>query len=534
MKRYFTLLLGVFSVVMFSQEEAWVYFNGKPSAQVFLDHPLNMLSARALERRDNQHIGLEFTDVPIEQSYINQIKARAGISVMAKSKWLNALHIRAVQSDVLALKSLSFVDKVVFADKALNTAAKKVVENKRQQVSHKLKTKSDYAYGSSGNQIQMLNGHVLHQLNYKGSGKLIAVLDAGFPGVDTAAPFHRLIANHQILGGYDFVSRKSNFYTGDDHGTMVLSTMAAYKENALVGTAPDASYYLFITEDVATEKPVEESLWVEAAEKADSLGVDIITTSLGYFEYDDPDYSHTYSEMNGSTTFSSRGAQMACSKGIIVVASAGNDGATAEPHIGSPADAVSVISVGAVTASKEKTRFSAIGPSYDDRIKPEVMAQGAGVVVSNASGAIRKIDGTSFSCPMIAGLIACLWQAFPSKTNTEIRQMILESADRYATPDNNYGYGIPNFASTIGTESVQDTAVFVVYPNPAESIVAFSFFKESNTATVSIYSVLGQKLIETQISKQNPIISLQSLNSGLYFYTFDAEDLHKRGKIIKQ
>lgn len=534
MKRYFTILLGVFSVVMFSQEEAWVYFKGKPGAQAFLDHPLNMLSSRALERRDNQHIALDFTDAPIEQSYINQIKARSGIGVMAKSKWLNALHIRASQSDVLALKSLSFVEKVVFANKALNATAKKVVENNRQQSDRKLKTKSDYGYGSSGNQIQMLNGQVLHQHNYTGSGKWIAVLDAGFPGVDSAKPFDHLRTNHQILGGYDFVSRKENFYTGDDHGTMVLSTMGAYKENDLVGTAPAASYYLFITEEVTAENPVEESLWVEAAEKADSLGVDIITSSLGYFEYDDPDYSHQYSEMNGSTTFSSRGAEMAFNKGIIVVTSAGNDGATAEPHIGSPADAVSVISVGAVTPSKEKARFSAIGPSYDDRIKPDVMAQGTGVVVSNASGTIRKTEGTSFSCPIVAGLIACLWQAFPSKTNREIRQMILESSDRYATPDNNYGYGIPNFASTLGAESAQDTTVFVAYPNPAESIVSFSFFKEVNTATVSIYSVLGQKLIEAQISKQNPIISVQTLNSGLYFYTFDAADLHKRGKIIKQ
>ena len=237
----------------------------------------------------------------------------------------------------------------------------------------------------------MLNGQVLHQQNYTGSGKIIAVLDAGFPGVNTAQPFKNLIDNHQILGGYDFVNRNNNFYTGDDHGTMVLSTMGGYKENALVGTAPDASYYLFITEYDPTENPVEESYWVEAAEKADSLGVDIITTSLGYFGFDNANYSHTYSDMNGTTNFISRGAEIAFSKGIIVVASAGNEGNTAEPHIGAPADAVSVITVGSVTASKTKSPFSSIGPSYDYRIKPDVMAQGTAAVISDASGTIRTV-----------------------------------------------------------------------------------------------------------------------------------------------
>lgn len=520
---------------MFSQEDAWVYFKDKPNSQHFLDNPSEMLSARALERRTNQNIPLDLRDVPLEETYINQVKSATGIVVLAQSKWMNALHIRGTQTDITALKLLSFVDKVVFADKTLNITGKKVSEHKISQTKDKLKTTIDYAYGNSANQIQMLNGQVLHQQNFTGSGKIIAILDAGFPGVNTAEPFQNLITNNQILGGYNFVTRNDNFYTGDDHGTMVLSTIGGYKVNALVGTAPSASFYLFITENDASENPVEESLWVEAAERADYLGVDIITTSLGYFEFDNANYSHTYSDMNGATNFISRGAEIAFSKGIIVVASAGNEGNTAEPHIGAPGDAVSVITVGSVTASKIKSSFSSIGPSFDNRIKPDVMAQGTAAAVSDTNGTIGTANGTSFSCPIMAGMIACLWQAFPTKTNKEIRQMILQSSDKYTTPDNNYGYGIPNFGGTLGVEDYKTAlSVFSVYPNPAQTTVSFKFSNENPNALVTIYSVLGQKVIEKQITNQDPILSVASLQSGLYFYAFDADGLHKTGKIIKQ
>ncbi|WP_166925862.1 S8 family serine peptidase [Flavobacterium poyangense] len=532
MKQNYLFFLLLLSSALFAQEDAWVYFNAKPNAQFYLDNPLEMLSQRALDRRTNQNIALSTNDAPVETTFVTQVKQSTGITVMAQSKWLNALHIRGTQTDIRALKNFTFVDKVVFANKVLNTTSKIDVVNKIDKTKDKLKTTINYAYGDSANQIQMLNGQVLHQQNYTGSGKIIAVLDAGFPGVNTAQPFQNLINNNRILGGYDFVTRNDNFYTGDSHGTEVLSTMGGYKENSLVGTAPDASYYLFITENDASENPIEESLWVEAAEKADQLGADIITTSLGYFGFDNANYSHTYSDMNGTTNFISRGAEIAFSKGIVVVASAGNEGDTSEQHIGGPADAVSVIAVGAVTASKVKSSFSSIGPSFDNRIKPEVMAQGTAAVVSDPSGAIGTINGTSFSCPIMAGMIACLWQAFPSKTNQEIRQMVLEASDRYTTPNNNYGYGIPNFASTLGVDDFQISS-FSVYPNPVQTTVTFAL-SDQNAASVTIYSVLGQKVMEKQITNQNSTLSLQTLKSGLYFYTFDAEGLHKTGKIIKQ
>lgn len=535
MKYNFTFLLILLSFSIFAQEDAWVYFNGKPNVQAFYDNPLTELSQRALDRRTNQNIALEVTDAPVEASYVSQVTASTGITVMAQSKWLNALHIQGTQTDINALKLLSFVSKIEFANKALNTTAKRVSETSTNKSKDKLKAAVDYSYGNSANQIQMLNGQVLHQQNYTGEGKIIAVLDAGFPGVNTAQPFENLRNNNKILGGYDYTTRNNDFYTGDDHGTKVLSTMGGYKENSLVGTAPNASYYLFITEIDAFENPVEESLWVEAAEKADALGVDIITTSLGYFgERDNPDYNHTYSDMNGITTFISRGAEIAFSKGILVLASAGNEGSQVEKHIGAPADAVSVLAIGSVMANEVKSSFSSIGPSYDGRIKPDIMAQGTASVVSDPNGVIGTANGTSFSCPIMAGMAASLWQAFPSKTNKEIRQMILASADRYTNPDNNYGYGIPNFGATLSVDSFIAEASFSVYPNPTKNEVSFSFLTENNTASVIIYSVLGQKLIEGKITNSNPVLSLQSLQSGLYFYSFDADNLHKTGKIIKQ
>ena len=534
--RYSLFFLSLFfSLSIFSQQEdAWVYFKDKPNAQVFLDNPLQMLTQRALDRRASQNIALNATDVPLETSYVEQIKQSAGITIMAKSKWMNALHIRGTQSSIATLTANNFVDKVVYANRNLNASSTKVTLSPVEKKNVTAKVKIDYSYGNGANQIQMLNGQVLHQQNFTGEGKVIAVLDAGFPGVNTAQPFQNLINNNRILGGYDFVARSDNFYTGNNHGTLVLSTMGGYKENALIGTAPDASYYLFITEDVLNENPVEESYWVEAAEKADSLGVDIITSSLGYFSFDNPNYSHIYTDMNGSTNFISRGAEIAFSKGIIVVASAGNEGNTSEPHIGGPADAVSVITVGSVSASKIKANSSSVGPTSDNRIKPDVMAQGAPAAVSNTAGTITTSNGTSFSCPIMAGMIACLWQAHPSKTNQEIRQMILQSSDRYTTPDNNYGYGIPNFGSALGVQSFDDTAIFTVHPNPAKTTISFSYSDLSSPASVTIYSVLGQKVLEEKVTLQNQIVSLQALKSGLYFYSFDAEGLHKTGKIIKQ
>ena len=532
---FFILLFSCFAG--FSQEDAWVYFNVKNNSQNYFDNPSTMLSQRALDRRTKQNISLDSKDIPIDISFISQIKSVSGITVMAKSKWLNALHIRGSQNVINSLKSFSFVEKIDFANKSLNITSKKSSVSKIKSVNKVLETQTDFAYGSSANQIQMLNGHLLHQQNYTGSGKIIAVMDAGFPGVNTAQPFQRLRDNSQILGGYDFVNRNANFYAGDSHGTMVLSCMGGYKENALVGTAPDASYYLFITEDGNSENPVEESYWVEAAEKADSLGVDVINTSLGYFGFDKTAYNHTYGEMDGKTAFMTRGAEIAFSRGMIVVVSAGNEGATVNPHIAVPADGISVLTVGAVSSSRTVTSFSSIGPSFDGRVKPDVMAQGQSAVLSNPSGSIVTASGTSFSSPIMAGMVASLWQAFPNKTNQEIKDLIVKSSDRFTVPTNQYGYGIPDFSLALsdglGVSNYSKTDI-VLYPNPTSDFVNITLSSDSDKGTIRIYSILGKTILDQTIDKNAKAISLKSIAAGIYIYELNLNGIITTGKIIKQ
>ena len=533
------ILMIVFSVscLGYSQEDAWIYFKDKPNNQYYLDNPLQMLSQRALDRRIAQNISLNISDTPIYQDYINQISATVGITIKAKSKWMNCLHIRGTQQNIQALALLSFVDRVVFANRTLNVSGRFQKSKSYNPVNKAMETEVSYNYGNSGNQIQMLNGHLLHQQDYTGSGKIIAVLDAGFPGVDIAAPFQRLRDNNKILGGYNFVDRSSSFYSMNSHGTMVLSTMGGYIDNQLVGTAPDASYYLFVTEDTTSENPVEESLWVEAAEMADNLGVDIINSSLGYFGYDNTNYSHTYADMNGDTAFSSRGANIAFSKGMVVVVSAGNSGSTANVHIGAPADAINALTVGAVNATQTYVSFSSIGPSFDGRIKPDVMAQGLNAVVSNPNGTIALNSGTSFSGPIMAGMVASFWQAFPAMTNAEIVQFIKSSSDRYLNPTPQYGYGIPDFQLAVNnalSETEFQPDLIVVFPNPVKDVISFSIPTTAAFIEVTIYNSLGQIVMKANSKNQIQNISLQSLASGIYCYKIAVANETKTGKIIKE
>ena len=539
MRKIYLFLFLVSSFVGFSQEDAWVYFKDKPGAQTYLDNPLTMLSQRALDRRSNQGIALDSKDVPIHQPYIYQVAASTGITVKAKSKWFNCLHVRGTQVDITALTSLYFVEKVEFANRSISVnkiSAPK--QGKTKPVNKTVEVTTNFNYGNSANQIQMLNGHLLHQSNYTGSGKIIAVMDGGFPGVDTAAPFARLRTNNQILGGYDFVNRSTNFYTGISHGTSVLSLMGGYVDNVLVGTAPDASYYLFITEDGPNESPLELSNWVEAAEEADYLGVDIINTSLGYTTFDNPNYNFTYNDMNGVTAFISKGVDMAFSRGMICVVSAGNEGNDDWHYISAPADAVNALTIGAVKADETYAVFSSQGPTSDGRVKPDVTAQGQNPYVSDATGNITNTgSGTSYSGPIVAGMVACLWQALPTKTNQQIKQLITQSADRYASPTVQYGYGIPDFnlavANGLSVASFYNKD-FVVFPNPAANSISVVLSEGFNSANIVLYTVLGQKVLEEKITTQSSDFSIKSLDKGTYLYKIDSNGFSKSGKIVKQ
>lgn len=544
MKTKLLVIFSFFSLIAFSQEDAWVFFNDKPNASAFYSNPLSELTQRSLDRRTTQNIALDVKDAPIHQPYINQITAATGITVLAKSKWLNMLHIRGTQANIAALSGLSFVDHIQYANHSLNPGGKiSNSSNKSNYIDKWLDTNNtqvNYNYGNSAAQVQMLNCHILHQQNYTGQGKVVAILDAGFPGVNTAAPFASLRDRGLILGGYDFVNNSTNFYTGNSHGTNVLSTMGANATN-LVGTAPDASYYLFITENVASETPLELSNWVEAAEEADRLGVDVINSSLGYFGFDNAAYSYTYAKMNGQTSVASRAVDIAFSRGMICVISAGNEGSTAEPHVGTPADALYAITVGSVNSAEVKSGFSSIGPTGDGRMKPDLMAMGTASVISNTSGTITTANGTSFSSPILAGAITSFWSAFPNKKNSEIVQLVKASADRYAasvvTQNNNYGYGIPDFQLALNNAlSVNDfeKEKIALYPNPVNDSFVVSLPENLLNSQIELFNSIGQKVKSEKIIQQKQSIYVQNLNSGMYFYTLSNGQNMTSGKLIKQ
>ena len=540
MKNIFAFVIFIMSCPAFSQEDAWVYFTDKPNAQFYFDNPLQMLSQRSLDRRANQNIALDIKDVPIHQSYVDQIISSFGIEVKAKSKWFNAVHVRGSIEDIQNLSALTFVDYLYFADRSLNIAGKRNSSSKTvtlNKVNKVLDTNVTFSYGNSGNQIQMLNAHLLHQQNYTGTGKIIAVMDAGFPNVNSIAPFQRLRDNNQILGGYNFVDKNEDIYTRNSHGTLVLSTMGGYVENQLVGTAPDANYYLFITEDANSENPVEESYWVEAAEVADALGVDVITTSLGYFGYDNPNYSYTYNDLNGITSFISKGSDIAFSRGMICVASAGNSGASPDPFIGVPSDAITTLGIGAVKADETYAAFSSIGPTPDGRIKPDIMAQGQASVISNTVGTVVTGSGTSFAGPIMAGAITSLWQAVPSLTNQQVIDFVKQSADRFTNPTSQFGYGIPDFQVALNAAMLSvkenDFTKFLIYPNPVQENLVVVFPNEYESAKVIFSNALGQIISEKSITKSESSISLEGLNSGMYLYKIVSNSFIQSGKIIK-
>lgn len=533
MKTRLSLIILFFSVFITAQEEAWVYFIDKPDVNYYMSNPLEMLTQRALDRRTAQNIPLDNLDIPIANSYINQVENATGITVMAKSKWLNALHIRGTQANIQALTALAFVDHVEFANRSLNKMGTYIVENKTQEENDVL---ANYNYGNSSNQIQMLNGHLLHQQNYTGQGKIIAVFDAGFPGVNTAAPFQRLFNNNLILGGYNFPDRNTNIYTRNSHGTNVLSTMGGYADGQLVGTAPDAQYYLFITEDVAGENPVEESYWVEALEMADSLGVDVVNSSLGYANYDNPNYSYSYSQRNGQVGFASRAASLALSKGIVCVISAGNDGDDVEKHISIPADADNILTVGAVTSTEAYASFSSIGPSFDGRVKPDVCARGQAATVSSTTGNITTSNGTSFSSPILAGMVATFWSAVPNLTAAEVIQFVRESADQFTAPDNFKGYGVPDFQlalnNALSTTSFDKVAV-KIFPNPFNTFLTIENYN-SLEGKFRLYNNLGMKVLEINVNEFTQKIQMDNLSSGIYLYDFSSNNSTLQGKLIKQ
>jgi serine protease AprX len=549
MVKYIVFLFFMFTILgVGAQEHAWVYFKDKEAVASALANPESILSTRALARKTRFEIPVDDRDVPVNENYIAQVKSQTGIFVKAKSKWFNCVHVIGSINDIIALSSLDFVDRISYADRSLN-AKKNISKLKKSRGDnhiHKfLSQKANFVYGQSQAQIALLKVEALHRSNYTGEGLWIAVMDGGFPNVDQLPAFSRMRGNNDLLGGYDFVDRTINIYRsdGDSHGTRVLSDMGGYVENEFVGSAPDASYILFRTEEAATETPVEESYWVEAAERADSLGVDLINTSLGYSTFDNPNYNYTPADMDGNTTFISKGANIAIEKGILVVNSAGNSGSTSWGVVTAPADA-NVYTVGAVDMNGSYVSFSSRGPNAQGTIKPDGMAIGRNAAVVDENNAIVRNNGTSFSSPIMAGAITSFWSALPDKTNLEIMQLVRESSSLYQNPNSQMGYGIPDFdfAMTLNGVDRQDggevigenTLDYILFPNPMETSVEIQLPSGASKAILRLYDIYGKRILEKEITEADNLISVEQLSKALYIIQLEMEGISKEYKLIKK
>lgn len=519
-------------------QHAWVYFTDKVDVATALANPTTILTQKAIDRKTNHGVAIDERDVPVNELYITQVKNETGITVKAKSKWFNCVHVLGTQTDIDNLLNLSFVDEIIYADRSLNTANRPSAEANTERTVEKFETLVMYNYGNGSNQVEMIKVDKLHEEDYTGEGVTVAVIDGGFTNVNTMSAFQRLRDNGDLLNGYDFVDRNTDVYayTGNSHGTNVLSDMAGYIDGQFVGTAPDASYYLFRTEDAAAETPVEESYWVEAAERADSLGVDVVNTSLGYNEFDESRYDYTIADMDGNTTFITKGSNIAVEKGLLIVNSAGNSGNNAWGIITAPGDG-NGFTIGAVDASGNYAAFSSRGRTPNIPVKPDVVAQGADVFVISSGGGVTTSNGTSFSSPIIAGGMACLVQAFPNKTNLELMQLVRESASIYANPTIQLGYGIPNFETviqTLYTNEVGNVTTIQVFPNPAKAIVQINLPAETQNATITLGSLVGKTIKVYTNTTSSQQVDVSQLAAGMYLLRIETGGETITKKIIKQ
>lgn len=404
-----------------------------------IDKPGEFLSPKAIERRQKQGLTTDASDLPISPEYIKAIENVGGV-IVARSKWMGTVAVHCNDSMLVEkYKELPFVSDVLFVwkgkpkgevktDSIINYAAKETV------------VFGNY-YSKSGTNIEMNNGQALHNAGYKGKGMTIAVIDAGFNHL----PQIEMLDNLDIKGYKGFVYENEDLFSNaNQHGLNVLSCIGTNKPMQFVGTAPEASFWLLGSEDPRSEFPIEEDYWATAIEYADSVGVDVVNTSLGYNNYDKPAKSYTHKDLDGKTALISRAADKAVQKGMLVVISAGNSGDSEWRKITPPSDAVNVLTVGAIQQDSSIVGFSSRGLTADLRIKPDVMALGLGAATIDDNGRVSFKAGTSFSSPIMCGMVTCLWQAFPTLTNREIVSIVRESSDNFETPDQDYGYGLPD------------------------------------------------------------------------------------------
>ncbi len=507
----------------------FVSFKDKNNSAFSISAPLQFLSQKSIDRRKKQNITITIDDLPVNSGYVTQVKA-TGAKIFFTSKWWNGLLIQTDKATLQVINALPFVLKT-----ELIAPGSKLIGGRKPQMDSE-----DQAVSSAEQtqlQLQQLAIDMMHQEGFYGEGVNIAQFDSGWIGVNVGSPFAHLFQEGRIKDAFNFVNNTANVYADDNHGTEVLSVMGAYIAGVFTGGAYKANFYLFQTEDKITEYRIEEYNWAFAAERADSIGVDVINSSLGYNEFDDPSMNYNYSNMNGKTTVISITARMAVERGMMVVCSAGNEGNKSWKFVTAPADAEGVLAVGSINSLGTKSSFSSLGPTIDGRLKPDVVALGSGTTVIKSDGTIGTASGTSLSSPLVACLAAGLIQAFPQMAPKQVYNSIKNSGNQADNPSNSLGFGIPSF--TVAKKyinSVEDN--LSIFPNPTSKSLSISF-KEPNNKIVSVilYNLFGQKIFDKTITiswDNNPIqFECSSLPNGIYLLEVISEMGNTVKKIIK-
>ena len=543
-KLSFILLFLTISLITSAQIATniyWVQFTDKDNSPYSIDNPEAYLSPRALQRRANLGIGIDEYDIPVNPQYLQAV-ANCGAQLLNPSKWLNGVSVHVTDPAVIdAINALGFVEVVRNCpnDPQAQETKERWMANEMKAVDATRWTRG--YYGGAETQAKQLKVDQLHEQGFDGTGIVIAILDGGFIGAENHACFDNMREEGRLLGTRDFVYGSNSVYSQSTHGTSCLSTMAAYVPNTMVGTAPKASYYLMHTEDGPNENIVEEYNWVSAAEYADSLGVDVCSTSLGYIDFDDPQWDHPFEHFDGHTAPMTIGAEIAASRGMICMNAASNEG-DGYCTLGIPADAEHILTVGSVNANGFRSDFSSVGPTYDGRIKPDVMAMGEGTYVASGDGGwwpYYNGNGTSFATPVLAGAVACLRQARPYASVQEICDVVRACGNRADNPDSKYGYGIPDLSQALELLQVDEAPasnneLINVYPNPNQGEMHV-VLNAGAKAELTVFDFMGHQLYTYTFNGLNHTTLetyLNTLDSGIYFINAVSEQGNQTLKLV--
>lgn len=535
------LALVTFAEAQIATNIYWVQFTDKANSPYSIDNPEEYLSPRALQRRANQGITIDEYDLPVNPQYLQAV-ADCGAQLLNPSKWLNGTSVYV--TDPAVIEAINALECVAEVRNCPNNPEAQLLKERwlanEMKPSASQRATNDF-YGGASTQVTQLNAHVLHEMGYDGTGIIIAVLDGGFQGTPEQSCFDNMREEGRLLGTKDFVYGQTSVYTQSTHGTSCLSTMGAYDPNNMVGTAYKASYYLIHTEDGDSENIIEEYNWVSGAEFADSLGVDVCTTSLGYIDFDMTEWNHPFEHFDGKTAPMTIGAEIAVSRGMICMNAAGNEG-DGTCTLGIPADAEHVLTVGAVDASGDRAYFSSVGPTADGRIKPDVMAMGQDTYVASGYGSWYPYyngSGTSFATPVLAGAVACLRQARPYATVQEICDAIRACSNRADNPDSKYGYGIPDFSQALEMLDVKESesnfdSLISVYPNPSKGEVHITL-NHGAKALITVYDFMGRQLYQYDFNGLNHTTLegyLNTLGTGFYYINANSEQGNQTCKLL--